>query len=82
MAASVARKVSSPGYPTVKEALASKDAPLWREAILKEITELKERGTWILVPRPKKGKLLPFKNCTESEEETRTGQSISVRLAL
>ncbi len=60
-AASVARKVSSPDYPTLKEALASKDAPLWREAILKEITELKERGTWILVPRPKKGKGLPCK---------------------
>ena len=36
----------------VKEALTGPDAELWREAMLKEIHDLVENGTWELVAKP------------------------------
>ncbi len=56
------KKQSSPDMPSLREAMASSEAPQWEEAIVSEITELKARGTWKLVPRPKKKKVLPCKS--------------------
>ena len=40
-------------HPTVEEALASKDAAEWKEAMHKEIDALKKNDTWVLIPPPK-----------------------------
>src|ERR1035438_1308056 len=37
---------------TVDEALTSPEAHHWKEAMKKELTNLKAKGTWVLVPKP------------------------------
>lgn len=55
------RKESEYDQPTLKQALARDDALLWRQAVQTELDTLLERGTWNLVPRPPRARVLPSK---------------------
>jgi len=46
---------------TFEEAVSSKDYVKWRQAMDEEMTSLKVNGTWKLVPRPEKQKLIQCK---------------------
>ena len=54
-------KTDSFDEPTLREAMKRDDADLWKEAVQKEIDVLNKRGTWELVPRPPKQRVLPSK---------------------
>lgn len=46
-------KASTPDMPSLKDALKSKEADAWREAMRTEYEALIANGTWVLVDRPK-----------------------------
>ncbi len=56
--------------PSLKEAMASPDRIEWILAILREMHELKERETFILVPRPPNARVLPCKFVSKIKRNT------------
>ena len=55
------KKTENRDEPSLKLAMNSNDKSEWITAITTELNELKERGTWVLVPRPERTKILPCK---------------------
>lgn len=54
-------KANLPDEPTLKVALSSQDSNNWISAIHAELSELRERETWVLVPYPRSARVLPCK---------------------
>jgi hypothetical protein len=55
------KKVNTMDTPTLREGMSRDDSHLWRNAVQTEIETLKAHGTWELVPRPPRTRVLPSK---------------------
>ena len=53
------KKTENRDETSLKLAMNSNDKSEWITAITTELNELQERGTWVLVPRPERTKVLP-----------------------
>jgi Reverse transcriptase (RNA-dependent DNA polymerase) len=55
------KNVNTFDTPALLEGMSRDDSHLWRKAVQTEIDALKARGTWEIVPRPPRTRVLPSK---------------------